>query len=276
MAAEKIHIDINKPILLIDASYYVFYRFYAVYNWWSHQDENKEKPKDKLMDDPSFNEKYVKMFKSVLMNLSKLHEVPVTNIIFAKDCPRDTIWRHQNYDAYKSTREETRLASFDASVFTFTFASVLPTVGCKVLAVDALEADDIIAILTKMILQKNPDADITIITNDNDYIQLCTLSDNISIMNLQGKQLKDRAEVAVDKYILYKTIIGDKSDNIPSIMKKVGIKTAQKLALNPDELQKVFDKHPEAKRQYEMNDLIMNFNNIPAHLCDRVVEKVQT
>jgi len=262
--------NINKPLLLIDASYFVFYRFYAVYSWWSRQEENKGKSGKDAMEDLVFREKYNKMFRSVFKNLTKLYEAPIENVIFVKDCPREEIWRNVHYDSYKSTREDSRV-SFDRNVFAESYKNIIPSLNCGFLSVDSMEADDIIAIIVKEVIHQKPDADITIITNDNDYVQLCHLSDTINIMNLQGKCLKDRIEVDDPKrYILFKTILGDKSDNIPSIMKSVGVKTAIKLANNEDELSKFFKKYPDAKDQYEKNNILMNFDCIPDTLVAKV------
>lgn len=270
-----VSIDITKPVLLIDGSYYVFYRFYAIYNWWSRQDENQGKTGKDAMSDPSFKEKYNKMFKSVLTNLTKLYEVPPSNVIFARDCPRDKIWRNDHFDQYKGTRDDTRLDNFDKTVFSETFTNTLPGIDCHVLSIDRLEADDIIALITKKIISIDKSAEVIIITNDNDYLQLLPLGENIQIVNLQGKQLKDRMEYKnIDKYILFKAILGDKSDNIPSIAGKIGIKRAEKLANEPEELQKLFKKTPESFEQYKKNDLLMNFENIPKDFENELFKRV--
>ena len=56
--------------------------------------------------------------------------------------------------------------------------------------------------------------------------------------------------------------MGDKSDNIPSIIKKCGPKTAEKLALNNSELIKLFEKNTDAKKQYDINRSLIDFNYI--------------
>jgi len=267
--------NIQKPFLFVDGSYYIFYRYYATMTWWSKQDEHKHKEKGKAMSDPSFSEKYRKMFTTTLKSLMKVHEVPFENVIIAKDCSRCDIWRNELYKEYKASRDE-KLQTFDSSVFTETYATILPETGLRVMELNKLEADDIIAILVKHILTKNSDADITIITNDNDYIQLLKENQKLLIVNLQGKQIKDRIgdESAIGNYLMKKIIMGDKSDNIPSIMKSCGPKTAERLSNNPEELEKVFVKNPAAKIQFELNQKLIDFDKIPQKLSQVLVTKI--
>ena len=93
---------------------------------------------------------------------------------------------------------------------------------------DTLEADDCIAITTREVLKKYPDAEIYIVTSDMDYLQL--LSDNVHIYNLKYKLLTDSKTAFHDpkKNLFCKIVMGDKSDNIPGIFSKCGIKTAEK------------------------------------------------
>ena len=79
-----------------------------------------------------------------------------------------------------------------------------------------LEADDVIALYTKHLREKEPDAFIHIVTSDTDYIQL--LQDNVELYTLNKKLLRDSKgfDGNVEKYLFCKCLMGDKSDNIPS------------------------------------------------------------
>ena len=62
--------------------------------------------------------------------------------------------------------------------------------GCKkIFEENNLEADDILAITSKYILSKYPDAKIWIITSDMDYLQLAC--ENITLINLKYNKLTD-------------------------------------------------------------------------------------
>lgn len=271
----------ESPILLIDMSYYVFYRYYATFNWYKRQ-TNSIIDVEHIKENNEFMEKYSKMFEKTLVDLMKTYKITnPSNVIFAKDCCRDNIWRHQYYNAYKATREE-KSASFNKNVFTYTYHTLIPElqtkIGFQTIGHYCLEADDVIAIITKNIFSAyNGCVRITIITNDNDYIQLMNI-DRLSnteennvllIRNLQDKNICERVNCTSQVYTDVKKILGDKSDNIPAITRKCGEKTAYKLATNPDLLLHLLNKEPEAKKQYELNNLLIDFDNIPEeYYCD--------
>jgi 5'-3' exonuclease len=275
------------PILLIDMSYYVFYRYYATFNWYKRQTDAVIDV-EHIRDNVEFMEKYAKMFEKTLVDLIKLHKINnPSSVVFAKDCSRDNIWRHQYYNAYKATREE-KSASFNKDVFTYTYHTLIPSLqeklGFQMIGHYCLEADDVIAIITNNIFDTYQDGriQIIIITNDNDYIQLLnidriynTQENNIlRIRNLQDKNICDRVNCSSQVYTNVKKILGDKSDNIPSITRKCGEKTAYKLATNQELLKNLLDKEPEAKKQYELNDLLIDFKNIPEEYYGDIKNKV--
>lgn len=273
-------------ILLIDLSYYVFYRYFATFNWYKRQTtENIDV--EHIKDNIEFMEKYSKMFEKTLLDLMKKHKINVaSNVVFVKDCSRDNIWRHQYYNAYKATREE-KTSLFNKDVFTYTYHTLIPQlkekIGFQIIGHYCLEADDVIAIITKHMFNTYPNnIHISIITNDNDYIQLMNIDrlsnvneDNIVIIkNLQDKNICERVNCSSQIYINVKKILGDKSDNIPSITRKCGEKTALKLASNEDVLKNLLEKDPEARKQYELNDLLIDFNNIPEEYCRDIKNQI--
>lgn len=257
--------------ILIDLSYFIFYRYYATYNWYRRQDGADP---ENALKDPVFVAKYDKIFEQTIVQLAKKHEQSFANLIFAKDCPREEIWRAKYYSAYKITREE-RLGTFDKEIFKHTICQLIPRLqqvygGCHLLSVAKLESDDIIGIIKQYIRNQYPYENIVIVTNDNDYVQL--IDDYTLVVNLEGKDLKTRIDCSPEEYLERKIILGDKSDNIPSIGKKIGEKTAAKLAAAPTQLKLLFDKKPETKIQYELNKLLISFEMIPADLQNSAIE----
>ena len=97
----------------------------------------------------------------------------------------------------------------------------------NVISYDTLEADDCIAITAKKLLN-NPENIIYIITSDMDYLQLA--HERIHIYNLKYKKLTDSKKWSgnPEQDLFCKIVMGDKSDNIPSVFKKCGLKTALK------------------------------------------------
>lgn len=274
----------RSPILLIDTSYYIFYRYYATYNWYRRQHDAVEV--SEIMSDATFLDKYKTMFEKTLLNLCKLHKITdFRNILFVTDCMRDQIWRHKHYNAYKATRDD-RSDSFNREIFVYTYHNVLPylevTYNTQSTGHKHLEADDVIAVLTKELCARalNDTVYITIITNDNDYVQLLdhpAIDENkavVSLKNLMNKDLLERVGYSPRVYLKVKTILGDKSDNIPSIVSKCGDKTAFKLATSEDKLQTLLDESTEAKSQYLLNQLLIDFDNIPKPYQEEVMQDV--
>jgi 5'-3' exonuclease len=264
----------EKPVMFIDGSYYIFYRFFATNFWFKKQDQARDA--SDITKNSVFMDKYKKIFEKTLEDLVKSHNVPWEHVIFVKDCSRENIWRHAHYDSYKSTRDANLSSEFDGEIFNYTYSSLLPSLtkkyGFKLLDHPNLEADDVIAIVHQAMRQKTKDNNIYIITNDNDYIQLSEA--NTYIYNLQGKLIADRVKQEPALYLEYKIILGDKSDNIPSIMKKVGPKTAEKLAKDPQAMQEFFNKNPDALKQYTINRTLIDFNYIDKSLKKSLLESI--
>ncbi len=261
-----IPINPYKNVLMIDLSYYVFYRYYSTFNWLKKY-QKIDIDKNEILNEPLFVEKYNKIFERTLCEIVKQSDVSWSNVFLVKDCMRENIWRNEHYKNYKATRDE-RLDTFNKDIFWVTYNDLIPKLKSKynfhIISHDRLEADDIIAIIKDELRLNYPDVMITIITNDNDYIQL--VDSKTIVKNLQGKEIIQRIDMDPKLYLKTKIIMGDKSDNIPCIMKKVGPKTAEKLALDEENLEKFCQKNPEARVQYEANKLLIDLTCIPTDL----------
>jgi len=229
--------------------------------------------KDEKMDNPAHNELFVEKFRKTFVDkigetIKKLGiENPI--VMVGKDCPRSSIWRMKLFPGYKGNRtyDDTFMGG---SFFKMAYQDKLfEKGGAKLLlSYDTLEADDCIAITTKHLLDKYEDAKIWIITSDMDYLQLIT--DRVKIFNLKYKDISNSKNCFKDpqKDLFCKIVSGDKSDGIPSVFKKCGIKTAEKLWNDKDSFTKRLDADDEAKKQYELNKTIIDFNNIPEDLIN--------
>lgn len=100
------------------------------------------------------------------------------------------------------------------------------------LFIKGVEADDLIAILTKYyqnkMINKNK-TEINIVSTDTDFIQLLKYK-NVQLYNPVKKEYFDCKEFGLDPkdYVYYKSLIGDSSDNI-SGLKGVGDKRAKQI-----------------------------------------------
>tara|TARA_B110000114_G_scaffold25268_1_gene24893 strand:- start:609 stop:1397 length:789 start_codon:yes stop_codon:yes gene_type:complete len=241
----------NKTLILIDASYYVFYRFFATSKWYNIQ--------KKEYTEEEFNISFLKHLQSDIKKITKKWKTDINNMIFCLDCARTKIWRNEYYSEYKSTRVLN--TSFNQNIFSV-FYNFLKEKGICTLYCDKLEADDVVY-LTHISI-KNEFNKITIITNDNDYLQL--ISDNTEIVNMQFKNILTRTKLTTSKSILiFKALLGDKSDNIPKVGSGINKETAIKMANDENMLKNWLDKH-NLNETYEFNLKLISFEYIPQEL----------
>lgn len=256
--------DLNKPILFFDCSYVIFYRYYAIKGWYKRAYE-QEIDVDKVFQNEDFMAKYDSSFEKTIVDICKKYNTHSSNVIFAKDCSREKIWRTSIYPQYKASRDD-RSNSFNGDIFKHTYNVLFPKLqrkyGFYTLYQNHLEADDLIAIVVSYLREQGYDTTMTIITNDNDYVQL--YKHNVNIYNLQNKSLRDRIS-NVDTYLSHKIIVGDKSDNIKSVGKKIGDKTAQKMLDDVATYTKIMSQ-PGVEDQYNLNKTLIDFDNIPDNL----------
>ena len=268
MSCNIFDISMNNPtFIFVDGSYYNFYRYFALLQWWKNS--NPEEP----LDDPYQNEEFVKKFKKVhvehLQQISKklkLHKSTNPILIVGKDCKRENIWRMTHFPKYKGTRTNGPEDNFmGGPFFKMVYQENLFLKGGAqaILKHSQLEADDCIALSVKHLIKKYTECQIYIITSDHDYLQL--KCDNVHLYDLKYKPLKSLTGNAVHDLEL-KIIMGDKSDNIPSVFPKCGPKTAQKCIDDPYFFKKKMVNNEEYYENYKRNKLIIDFNNIPKEL----------
>lgn len=277
----------TSTVLFVDTSYFIFYRYYAILNWF-RRSLKKDETLDVsgLLENKVFMDKYAKKFEETITGLIKQHKVEDgSNMVFVRDCCRDKIWRHNHTTGYKATREE-KLDTFNKEIFVYTYNVLLPKMqekyGIQVYGHYCLEADDVIAIITTELLNRDDNTNnIAIITNDNDYIQLLSHpkveggSAKLTIMNLQEKHISLRVGCTPREYCLVKKIMGDKSDNIPPIAKKCGDKTSLKLAKDSALLEKLLCSDEAIRTQFVLNELLTDFNCIPVELKKEVISVLE-
>jgi len=257
--------------IFIDGSYYCFYRYHALLQWWknAHPEEPLNVPFENLI----FLEKFKKIFRENIQKIVKvlskqnkqINKATQIKLIVAKDCKRENIWRNDLFKEYKANRPTD--GTFQGSpFFKMVYEDKLfqDAGACAVIHHPQLEADDCIAIYVNHLLKQYKDPPkIHIITSDHDYLQLAR--ENIKIYNLQLKELQGKMETSLYNLNL-KIIMGDVSDNIPAIFPKCGIKTAQRCVLDNDFLKKKMLEYPNANAQYKLNQQLVDFHFIPAKL----------
>ena len=244
-------------LIFIDLSYYVIHRYFATLRYFKFRGVDEP-------DKPSVYERFEKSFEADIKALCKRHEAELSNLVFAKDTPREMIWRIDLFPAYKGGR--TSLANFDPDIFDHVENVLLPRLtGVRIVGCERAEADDIIAIARRL----HPDMDMVIVTGDHDYLQL--LGPHTTIVNANNEPLtKKYTPEMLEVFLEYKVCKGDVSDNIPSIGKKIGEKTALKLARDSTALAARMAADPAVAAQYELNKKLMSFECIPPQIVENI------
>jgi len=267
----------NPTFIFVDGSYYCFYRYFALQQWW------KNAYPDEPLDDPYQNQKFVDKFrKTFVENLEqipkklKIHKDPIKPIlIVGKDCKRENIWRNDIFKDYKANRLQDGFMG--GPFFKMAYEEELfQKGGAKaILKHSRLEADDCIAISVKYLLNKYPLCKIYIITSDRDYLQLN--AHNVNLYTLTYKNLADgkTATGNAETDLKIKIIMGDTSDNIPSVFPKCGLKTAQKCVEDDEFFKKKMDNNPNFYAQYKLNEQLVNFDKIPENYIDEFMATIK-
>lgn len=256
--------DGDHPILLIDLSYFVFFRYFALISYY--------KKSEREFEFEDFMSRFERLFQTNLFKLSKTLKFEHSQIVLVGDCARSKIWRMEHLESYKSNRDNKH--KIQPGVFEMIYNQIIPRMrtsyGIRYVCVDGAEADDVIG----WIHRQMPNTRKVIITNDNDYLQLA--DDMTVLMNLQMKNIVERGIGDPKKDLLYKILIGDVSDNITGIvppkkaMLLVNMKEEEMYsALRKDSL---YEKYLYNKRLIDMcsiPDSIEEAIRLKVRICNR-------
>jgi len=264
--------NLKPTFILIDGSYFCFYRYYSVMNWWRNAfPENLDVIQNPYQND-MFLEKFKKTFVDTVKQIPKKLGIDKTvkpTMLVGKDCKRADIWRTKLFPKYKANRDNSPDNGFMGGPFfkmAYDEALFIQGGATTVLKHDTLEADDCIAIYVKELLKVYPQCQIYIITSDKDYLQLS--EPRVQIYNMAFKNLAEQksSNNNAECDLFCKIVMGDQSDNIPSVFPKCGPKTALKYFNDRDLFLARLKENELFQKQYELNTTLVDFNSIPKHL----------
>jgi DNA polymerase-1 len=135
--------------------------------------------------------------------------------------------RHNRFDEFKDLVDEQASMRRQLS----RIAEYLGTLPLTTLALDHVEADDIIAYLAREYYGPRAKTHVTIVSTDRDFLQL--VDDKTQVWSPTKKKLYDRQavqeefEIHPSNYLIYRVLTGDISDNIPGV-KGIGLKSVRK------------------------------------------------
>lgn len=263
----NIKLNYDKNIILIDCSYYVFYRYFATLRWFSFQ--KIDFTIDDIISDELFLSTFYKHFESDLKKLCKKWKTDIKNIIFCMDCFRCDIWRNDIYKDYKAGRQQNQ--KFDKRIFQC-FYDYIFKMNIETLSSDRLEGDDIIYLVQKN-LKSNVNNNIIIISNDSDFLQL--VKDNVCVFNMQLKELKSKSLGNYNTDLLVKAIYGDKSDNINKIGMGITKEKAYNIACLEEKERNEFLKTNNLYEKFKFNMTLISFENIPVEYVEKFNKKIK-
>lgn len=245
----------SKNILILDASYFIFYRYTALLAWYRH---SKQEISDDIIKDTFFQSMFKKRIIQTLEDLEKKYSP--NNILVCFDGHH--VWRKEILPTYKQNRthSDVFLSSFKRA------EKILKTYISKKnnyfeIHHDNLEADDIVHFMTRKLASYNI-YNITIIANDSDYIPLLQLY-SVQIVTLSGKPIRAPNKDELQYFMLVKILSGDKSDNIPSVFPRCGKKTALQLAKNPEKLNTKLASSSVWNNNFVRNTILIDNEKIP-------------
>lgn len=252
-----------KTIVLLDNSYFNFYRYFATMKWWSFRSKEIG-----TVDNPDFIGSLDSQYLKNLRLLSKITGVDHQEFFAIKDSERSTLWRTMIYPEYKGHRVvecvEPVGGSGDTSypsdekcapdvlqeVFRYLNSKFMWSLGPKI-RLPRLEADDIIAVMTKMYSELG--YQVFVVSGDKDFIQLMQYP-NVEVIDAAGKP---RVIADPKRYLHRKILKGDPSDNIRSVKYPWG---------------KLDQADSESAWEYIMNSILIDFDYIPRFYQNQIVK----
>ena len=225
--------------------------------WWSFRSKEIG-----TVDIPDFIGALDSQYIKNLRLLSKITGVDHHEFFAIKDSEKSTLWRTQIYPEYKghrivecieqeeSVEEDERKCASDIlqDVFKYFNSKFMLSLGPKI-RLAQLEADDIIAVMTKLFSEMGHR--VFVISGDKDFIQLMQYP-NVEVIDASGKP---RVIADPKRYLHRKILKGDPSDNIRSV------------------------KYPWSSRDQEsnswnyiMNSILIDFDYIPRFYQNRIIK----
>jgi DNA polymerase-1 len=198
----------DKPLILVDGSSWLYRAFHALPPLSSPRGE----PTGAIYGMGN-------MMRRLLKDYAPEH----IGVIFD---PRGKTFRHDIYADYKANRPpvpEELSSQFPP------LRRLLETMGLPVLQIDGVEADDVIATLSRA--AERDGKTVLIVSGDKDLAQLVgpgvKLLDTMKQSTLDADGVREKYGVTPEQIVDWLTLMGDTSDNIPGI-DGVGPKTAAK------------------------------------------------
>jgi len=186
-----------------------------------------------------------------------MNEYSPQYMVLVWDSPGKTK-RQEIYTEYKATRQTPPSDLFSQKKRIQEFAEII---GIKQFAKEGVEADDLIATLSKKF---EDEMTIIILSSDKDLGQL--LQKNVFLLDTFKEKIYDKTTFEekigfpVEHLPLFYGLMGDASDNIPGVS-GIGKKSAEELAKKYSSMQNLYDHIDEIESKRVKNALISDKKN---------------
>ena len=189
-------------------------------------------------------------------------------------CDSGNVWRRQAFPNYKAGRKETREKSEHDWTMIFDILSkvkdeIKTFLPYKVIEVESVEADDIIAVLCRRTNEK-----VLILSGDKDFIQLH--NDRIKQYNPVLNKFVGQGENP-SLYIREHILKGDRSDGIPNVLSddNVFIEGRRQRPLSKKKIEAWCNEivptfNEEEQKNYDRNKQLIDLNCVPRELEDKI------
>ena len=189
-------------------------------------------------------------------------------------CDSGNVWRRQAFPNYKAGRKETREKSEHDWTMIFDILSkvkdeIKTFLPYKVIEVESVEADDIIAVLCRRTNEK-----VLILSGDKDFIQLH--NDRIKQYNPVLNKFVGQGENP-SIYIREHILKGDRSDGIPNVLSddNVFIEGRRQRPLSKKKIEAWCNEivptfNEEEQKNYDRNKQLIDLSCVPKELEDKI------
>lgn len=251
-------LDTRLPLVCVDTSYFIFHTYFST------------RSRARIRDPDHVLVEFRRLVLKRVDELIRRYRTRAENVVFAVDCPRADIWRHELIERYKGTRAAKGSDSFDAKSFRVFFDAIEPELKARYrtcfLSCPGAEADDVAGVLARWKARQCPDWPMYVVSGDTDFVQLRTAHTEVVDATLEPLDASgtDPAEA-----LFCKILCGDRSDNIPPVKARLGAKTAKALYASPDRMRALLED-PEVARRFEINTALVDLRRTPARIVDAV------
>lgn len=271
--------DDSESIVLLDtvnAFFSMYHQSLRRFNRARHRERGSTVADDDVNGMAALKSEFEATFLRGIRNILNRTGANSRDLVFAIDCQRRDVWRHdllwdraENRSRYKSTRPQRHDAGIPA-VLRFLYDDLLPRAlpGRRV-GVPRAEADDVIAVIARLVNARAPRRRVYVVSDDSDFVQLLD-HPSTELLNQRLNRMRTKYPRPAREYLAMKIYMGDRIDNIGGAFPRVGPKTADALVRDPALLAAKIARYGRAT--LDRNRRLICFDCIPDDIRSRIVE----